>query len=111
MTHAPPTIRDRLEVVVAGALAARPPAVQRKLVLFIRALDVMARVRYGRPLARLDPVRRTALVEAVGRSPLQPLRLGVWGLRTLIQMGYYTQPDVQADLGYRATAAGWDARR
>ena len=38
-------------------------------------------------------------------------RRGVWGLRTLVMMGWYTNPSVIAALGYRASAAGWEARR
>jgi hypothetical protein len=44
-------------------------------------------------------------------SPLPLLRRGVWGLRTLVFLGYYARADVQTTLGYRATGRGWMARR
>jgi hypothetical protein len=28
-----------------------------------------------------------------------------------VMMGYYTQPEIQAALGYRATPRGWAARQ
>jgi hypothetical protein len=44
-------------------------------------------------------------------SPIPLLRRGVWGLRTLVFLGYYTRPEVQMTLGYRASARGWVTRR
>jgi hypothetical protein len=101
----------RLEALVAEALAARPPAVRRQIVLLIRVLDLLALLRHGRRLARLDPERRAAFLEAVGNGPVLALRRGVWGLRTLVMLGWYGQPAVQRAIGYRADPAGWDARR
>jgi hypothetical protein len=101
----------RLETIVAGALEQRPPGLRRQILIFIRLLDLISRLRYGTGLASLDAARRTALLERVSRSRLLLLRRGVWGLRTLVQMGWYTQPEVQQQLGYRATRAGWEARR
>jgi len=108
---ADPVAWSRLEAIVAGALGARPPALRRQVLLFVKLLDLFALIRHGRRLTALDPATRTRLVERVAVSPLLLLRRGVWGLRTLVQMGWYAQPDVQRSLGYRASAAGWAARR
>lgn len=108
---ADPAAWSRLEGIVAGALATRPPGLRRQVLLFVRLLDLFALVSHGRRLAGLDDGTRTGLVERVAGSPVLLFRRGVWGLRTLIQMGWYAQPDVQQSLGYRATAAGWAARR
>jgi hypothetical protein len=102
---------SRLEEIVAGALAARPPALARQVLLFIRILDGLSLQRHGRGLASLDHAARTRLVESIATSRVLLLRRGVWGLRTLVQMGWYAQPEVQRSLGYRATAAGWEAPR
>ena len=108
---ASPAVWDRLEAVVESALAERPPAIQRQVILFIRVLNGLARLRSGRALPGLDLARRTSLLEGLSKSPVLLVRRGVWGLRTLVQMGYYTQPEVQAAIGYRASAVGWEARR
>ena len=100
-----------VESTVAGALAARPAALQRQVALFVRVLGVAARVRYGQGLPALDPARRSRLLDRFARSPLLLFRRGIWGLRTLVMMGWYTQPGVMDSIGYRATAAGWAARR
>jgi hypothetical protein len=102
---------SRLEDIVAGALVARPPALARQVILFIRILDGIALLRHGRGLGSLDHAARTKLIEGISTSRLLLLRRGVWGLRTLVQMGWYAQPEVQRALGYRASAAGWEAPR
>lgn len=101
---------DRLESIVAGALAERSPGIRRQMLLFLRLLNVLALIRHRTGLAGLDAVRRTALLEGLSRSRVLLLRRGIWGLRTLVQMGWYTQPEVQQALGYRASPAGWQAR-
>ena len=101
----------RLEEIATEALATRPAAIRRQVFLFIRFLDGLALVRRRRRLADLDPASRAALVEGIATSRLLLFRRGVWGLRTLAQMGWYTQAEVQRALGYRASAAGWEAPR
>jgi hypothetical protein len=101
----------RLEATVAAALAQRPASMVRQLVAFVRLVDAWALLRRGRRLARLAPPRRAALLHGLERAPLLPVRRGVWGLRTLVFMGYYTQPAVVAALGYRADPNGWEAPR
>jgi hypothetical protein len=100
-----------LESAIERALAARPETMRRQLGLFVRLLDATARLRYRASLRTLDAARRTSLLEAFARSPVLRFRRGIWGLRTLIMLGWYTQPTVVAALGYRADKAGWDARR
>jgi hypothetical protein len=100
-----------LESTVDAALARRPAALRRQIALFLALLDLWARLRYRAPLARLDPARRSALLEGFARSPLLLFRRGIWGLRTLVMMGWYTQDGVMAALGYRARAEGWETRR
>ena len=98
-----------LEGTIGRTLTARPVALQRQIALFVRVLDVAARLRFGRGLGALDATRRTALLEWFAGSPLLLFRRGIWGLRTLVMMGWYTQPGVIAALGYRADARGWEA--
>lgn len=111
LAEAPPATWERLEATVERALGDRPPAMRRQLVLFIRILDLLALFRHGRRLTSLPAAQRTRLLDRLSRASLLLLRRGVWGLRTLVQMGYYTQPEVQTAIGYRANAAGWEARR
>ena len=97
--------------IITRAIAARPSGVRRQLGAFVRALDVVAFVRHGRGLRGLSAAERTALLESLSRSRVLALRRGVWGVRTLAFMGYYARPEAARAVGYRASAAGWAARR
>ena len=96
-----------VEDVISHALSRRPARVQRQIVLLLRVIDVVARARYGRAFGALDDARRTALIERLERAPVALVRRGIWGLRTLVFMGYYTGSDVAREIGYGATARGW----
>jgi hypothetical protein len=93
--------------IIARAIAARPAGVRRQLSLFLRVLDLVALVRYGRGLRSLSVAKRAALLESLARSRVLALRRGVWGVRTLAFMGYYARPVAARAIGYGASAAGW----
>ncbi len=78
--------------------------------VFLRLLGALSLVRFGRPLGRLDGARARRLLHGLERARVLLLRRGVWAVRTLAFMGYYGQPDVQREVGYRAAAGGWQAR-
>jgi hypothetical protein len=100
-----------VEAIIARALAMRPSGVRRQLGLFVRALDLLSLVRYGRPLSSISLGQRTALLEWLARSRVLALRRGVWGVRTLAFMGYYARPEASLEIGYRASPLGWETRR
>ena len=102
---------DEMEAIVTRAIAARSRSVQRQLALFLTLVEWLPLLRHGRRLSRLDPATRTRFLERLQRAPLLLLRRGFWGVRTLILMGYYGRPAAAADIGYRADARGWEARR
>lgn len=99
-----------LERIVEEQLSRRPEQVRRQFRLLVKLLHRLPVLRYGRTFTRLDARRRTRFLLAVQDAPLLLLRRGVWGLRVLVQMGYYGQPARAAGVGYRADARGWDAR-
>lgn len=101
---------DDLERTVSAALARRPAAMQRQFALFVRAIEWLPLLRFGRRFSALDLDRRTRVLSALERSPLLLLRRGFWGLRTLLYMGFYTRPEAASALGYRADPRGWGAR-
>jgi len=102
---------DELEAIVARAIAARSRSVQRQLTLFLILLEWLPLLRYARRLSRLDTTRRANFLDRLQRAPLLLLRRGLWGVRTLILMGYYGRPAAAKEIGYRADARGWEARR
>ncbi|HYL54302.1 MAG TPA: hypothetical protein VEU73_01865 [Gemmatimonadales bacterium] len=102
---------EELERIVARAIAARPARLQRQLALLVRLLEWIPLLRYGHRFSGLDPARRAAFLASLANSRLLVLRRGIWGLRTLIFMGYYGRPAAARAIGYRADARGWEARR
>jgi len=100
-----------LERIVAEALAARPARQRRQLLLFVRLVEWLPVLRYGRRFTRLDTARRTRVLEHLQDAPLLLLRRGCWGLRTLLLMGYYGRPEAVRAIGYAADPRGWEARQ
>ena len=101
---------SEIESEIERALVDRPQAMRRQLVSFVRLLDWWSRLRYGRRLTKLDAFKRTELLELIERHRFPLFRRGMWGLRTLVFLGYYTRADVAAFIGYQAHRDGWSAR-
>lgn len=99
----------RLGAIVEDALADRPAA-RRQLGVFLRAIEWLPTLRWGRRFSRLTPEHRRAFLAGLQDAPLLLVRRGFWGLRTLVYMGYYGQEEVRARIGYRAHPDGWKAR-
>jgi hypothetical protein len=93
--------------VMRTALAARPPVVVRQLSAFVRVLDAYALLRYRRRITGLTEAQRHTVLQSIERAPVMLLRKGLWGLRTLVQMGYYGRPAAAKQLQYAADPRGW----
>jgi hypothetical protein len=101
---------SELERIIDESVGSRPPGLQRRLRIFLRLISWSAALRYGRPFHRLEEGRRERLLRHFEGHPIQLLRVGFWGVRTLVMMGYYAQTAIQSDMGYRPDPRGWDAR-
>jgi hypothetical protein len=99
-----------LEAIVRGALAPRPRALQRQFILLVRAIQWLAVLRYGRRFTALDAARRERFLDQLQNAPVLLVRRGIWGLRTLLLMGYYGRAAGGRVIGYRADPRGWKAR-
>jgi hypothetical protein len=99
-----------LEEIVRGALTPRPRALQRQFLLLVRAIQWLAVLRYGRRFTALDATRRERFLGQLQNAPVLLVRRGIWGLRTLLLMGYYSRAAGGRAIGYRADPRGWKAR-
>lgn len=86
------------------------PAVVRQIRAFLSLLGFLARLRFGQALPALGPAETARLLDGLAVSRILLLRRGVWGVRTLVFLGYYGDESRAAALGYRASPAGWSAR-
>lgn len=100
-----------LEAAVERVLAARPAEVRKQLAAFLRLIEFLPLARYGARFSSLRDDRATRFLRWLEHSRFLLIRRGVWGLRTLVMLGYYTQPAVQWAIGYRAHPDGWNQRR
>ncbi len=90
-------------------LAQEPPELQRQLQLFVRILWWLPLFTTLRTMGSLRPEQRLKVLNWLQDCPVTKLRLGLWGLRTLLFLGWYGDPAVQEKLGYRPNVGGWDA--
>ncbi len=97
------------EAVIERALASKPAGIKRQIRLFLRLVNLLPVLTTGRTLVGLPLERRAAFLQRLHRSPLMPLRRGLWGIRTLLFMGYYSQDRVRKAIGYGADPWGWTA--
>ncbi len=101
-----PAAVNRLLDLVDNALAERPAPVRRQFSLLLTVLRWAPVTRFGRPLDRLDPERQAAVLRAFERAPIQKLRAGFWGFRTLVLLGFYGRPEAGPAIGYRPSLDG-----
>ena len=97
------------EELVEDALEFRPPALRRQLQLFLRAIEWLTVVRYGRTFSGLGEEQRNRVLRHLQDHPLERIRSGFWGLRTLAFLGYYGRPEGAHSIGYRPDPRGWEA--
>ena len=98
--------RERFVAIVGKALADRPRSIQRQFALFLGVIRWAPLLRFGAPFDRLAPERRDAVLRAFMDAPLAKLRSGFWGLRVLIFMGHYGQPEAWPSIRYAPSFRG-----
>jgi hypothetical protein len=96
----------RFRELVGGALAQRPRSMQRQFALFLGVLHWLPALRFGRSFDRLGARQRDAVLRWLLDAPVMRLRSGFWGLRTLVFMGVYGQPQSWPAIGYRPSFDG-----
>ncbi|HVN03588.1 MAG TPA: hypothetical protein VMT86_04165 [Bryobacteraceae bacterium] len=96
--------------VVEALLRGRPESLKRQLRLFLRAVEWLPVIRYGRTFSRLHPDARVRILAHLQNDPIQKIRVGFWGLRTIVLAGYYGRHAAARELGYCADPRGWEAR-
>ena len=98
--------RERFAAIVGKALAERPTALRRQFALFLSLLRWAPLLRFGATFERLAPTAQDAVLRWLLDAPAAKLRGGFWGLRALVFMGYYGQPETWGAIGYAPSFAG-----
>ena len=100
-----------LEQVVESLLRDRPESLKRQLRLFLGLVQWLPLLRHGRPFTSLNLAARTRVLTQLQNGGIQKIRVGFWGLRTIVLAGYYGRPAAAQAVGYAASPLGWEARR
>lgn len=100
-----------LETLLEAVLRDRPAALKRQLRVALRFIQWLPLLRFGHKFTALDSARRARCLTRLENHPLQSVRLGFWGLRTLALLGYYGRPAAGQAIGWAADARGWEALR
>ena len=100
-----------LERAVEETLGVRPRNLQRQIRLLLQGVQWLPVLGYGRTFTSLDAARRARFLSTLEYHPVQLIRKGFFGLRTLAFLGYYGRPEAARAIGYAADPRGWEALR
>ncbi|MBZ5658718.1 MAG: hypothetical protein LAO56_26050 [Acidobacteriia bacterium] len=100
-----------LEELVEDALEIRRPALRGQLQLFLRVIQWLPVVRYGRTFVALRDEERSRILRYMQDHPVERIRCGFWGLRTLAFLGYYGRLEGAHAIGYAPDPRGWEVKR
>ncbi len=86
--------------IVDGALLDRAEKVRRQFATFLGLIRSAPLIRYGESFEKLTSDRQDAVLRWFEDCPVGLLRKGFWGLKTMVFMGYYGQPETNELVGY-----------
>jgi len=96
-----PAGRNRFDTIIDQALAGRDPEVRRQFATFLGVVRWAPLPRFGRPFEKLSGEHQDAVLRWFEDCPVGLLRSGTWGLKAMVFMGYYGQPETNHLVGYR----------
>jgi hypothetical protein len=97
---APTQVTEPLLAAVDEELRPRPRLQQLEFKLLLLAIRWMTVPFTMRRFEHLPPERQHGWLRALESAPLTMLRVGIWGLKTLVFLGYYTQAGVLQQILY-----------
>lgn len=89
-----------LTAIIDRALGDRPEEMRTKFATFLGVLRWAPMLRYGAPFDRLRPDRQDAVLRWFENAPVGLLRQGLWGLKSMVFMGYYGRAEAWDEIGY-----------
>jgi hypothetical protein len=97
---APAQVTDPLLAAIDSELHPRPRLQQLEFKLLLLAIRWMTLPFTLHRFERLPAERQDRWLRFLENAPLTLLRVGIWGLKTLVFLGYYTQDSVQRRILY-----------
>ena len=100
--------RKRMRLIIRAALNKRSPFERLQVKLFLGVIQWAPALIYFRPFERIPPSAQTAILHWLEGAPIKLVRVGFWGLKTVILMGIYGQEPIARAIGYEPSFAGND---
>ncbi|MGZ5840284.1 MAG: hypothetical protein ACXWI2_13160 [Croceibacterium sp.] len=107
---APPQVTEPLLAAVGEELRPRPRLQQLEFKLLLFAVRWMTLPFTLHRFERLPGERQDRWLGFLENAPLTLLRVGIWGLKTLVFLGYYTQNGVLRRIVYVPSKAEGNVR-
>jgi len=98
--------QQELVQIIDDSLSLRAPAVRFQFKLFLTMIRWSSVLRYGKALDRLPPGIQDRMLMQFQESPAARLGAGMWGLKTLIFMGFYGSPKRWKQIHYTPSTKG-----
>jgi hypothetical protein len=92
--------RRRFFAIIDGALLDRPANVRGQFSTFLGVIRKGPLIRYRKSFENLPNNCQDAVLRWFEDCPVGLLRKGFWGLKAMVFMGYYGQPETNALVGY-----------
>lgn len=86
--------------IVDWALDRLEPALRKKLLLLFFILEPLGLFFGGRLFSKASTHNRDRLLKWMESNPISALRLGFFGIKTYVCMGYYTRDEIWQTIGY-----------
>lgn len=86
--------------VVDWALERMAPGLRRLLLTLLLGVEILGVFFGGRPFTKNREAAQDRQLRWMERAPVGRLRMGFFGLKTYVCMGYYTREDVWRTMGY-----------
>lgn len=86
--------------IVDWAMERMEPALRRQLLLLFVAVEPLGILFGGLPFTKNSPAAQDRQLRWMENNPIRLLRLGFFGLKAYVCMGYYTREDVWKSIGY-----------
>lgn len=92
--------RKRFRLIIRGMLLRRSGMERFQVRLLLRVIRWLPAIVFFRPFERIPVGAQDWILRRLENAPIKLLRAGFWGLKTLVYMGYYGQPEIAKTVHY-----------
>jgi len=101
----------RFKSIITWGISDKAEFVRRSFMFFLFFLKWSTLPFFFRTYDRVSLKWQVRILRMLESFPVRLIRTGIWGLKTLVFMGYYGQVDVAERLGYKPSFEGNEVLR